>query len=159
MIAFHGSPYLFDRFDPAKLLRGSQGHGLYLADRYEVAAGYGQYCYEVEIPDGPYIDNNKACDEQPEPARSILIVGLSRQTAYRKFRLEAAFSGDNIHYYSQVGQLLCYCRKDGAALEPSLIAAGLKGCKMSDPDGLEFVVFDPAHLRIVSVSTPLKRAA
>ncbi|MER8709136.1 hypothetical protein NKH49_26950 [Mesorhizobium sp. M1088] len=50
---------------PAKLLRGWQGHGLYLADRCEVAAGYGQYCCEVEIPGGPYIDNHKACDGSP----------------------------------------------------------------------------------------------
>ncbi|TGT35688.1 hypothetical protein [Mesorhizobium sp. M8A.F.Ca.ET.165.01.1.1] len=152
MIAWHGSPVLFDRFEPLKLgvrRMGSEGHGLYLADHYEVAAGYGLLCYEVEIPDGPYIDNDRAWDQQPAPARTILADGLSRQIGYRKFRIEDAFNQD---IYSQIGQLLRYCRQDGNPLEPALIEAGYKGCEKFNATWREFVVFDPDRLRILSVT-------
>jgi len=42
--AFHGSPYQFDRFDMSKIGTGegaqTYGHGLYFADREDVARGY-----------------------------------------------------------------------------------------------------------------------
>lgn len=159
MIAFHGSPFLFDQFDPAKLgvrRPGSEGHGLYLTDQHAVAAGYGQYCYEVSVPEGVYLDNDMACDDQPEPARAILTEALSRQTGYRRFRLDNAAHQD---VYSQVGQLLYYCRKAGVPLEPDLVAAGYVGCRRQNPGWLEFVVFEPDRLPIASVSAPLERAA
>ncbi|MER9174601.1 hypothetical protein NKH72_13510 [Mesorhizobium sp. M0955] len=159
MKAFHGSPCLFDRFDAAKLgvrRPGSEGHGVYLAAQRNVAAAYGGYCYEVSIPEGVYLDNDSLCEHQSEPARTLLLEALSRQKGYNRFRLDNAANQD---IYTQVGQLLVCCRKDGVPLEPVLIAAGYVGCKRQNPGWLEFVVFDPAHLRIVSVSTPLKRAA
>ena len=61
-IAYHGSPNLFDRFDPAHLLEGDGkfkfGVGCYLTSRYASAAHYAgvtgrpyKYVYTAQIPD------------------------------------------------------------------------------------------------------------
>lgn len=158
MIAFHGSDALFEVFDASKFgafRPGTEGHGAYLTDRSDIAGIYGQYGYEVAIPDGRYLDNNKPCAEQTEPARMILTDALSRQKGWPR-RLDDACNQD---IYSQVGLLLSYLRKDGAPHEPALIAAGYVGAKRRNPNWLEIVVFEPESFRIVSVSTQAKRAA
>ncbi|TPM14015.1 hypothetical protein [Mesorhizobium sp. B2-3-6] len=190
MIAFHGSPCLFQHFNAGKIgsqwrYGGSEGFGIYLTDDRDVAARYALpgaemhvavpqpwygwhqnprpngkeamegvgYVYEVEIPEGRYIDNATLSAEQPEPARSIFEKGFSLlrgggpMRGYWLHVLEGA--GDN-----QVGKLLHYCRKAGGPLEPMLAAAGYAGCKKRVKvwDCNEFVIFDPKALHIVSVS-------
>ncbi|MER9502446.1 hypothetical protein [Mesorhizobium sp. M0587] len=194
MIAFHGSPCLFQDFDPGKIGSqwrhgGSEGFGIYLTDDREVAARYalpgasmhvavpqpwygwhqkptpngkeegtrGQgYVYKVEAPDGPFLDNDVLCSEHPQPARSIFEKGFSAlkgRGPTRGYWLHVlADAQNNRAYYSQVGRLLFYCRKNGTPLEPMLAAAGYVGCKKQDRGTNEFVCFDPRALRILSVS-------
>lgn len=186
MIAFHGSPCLFDRFDAAKIgvparplwpvkpggVVGSEGWGIYLTNDRQYAATYavqrwryeiapvsqgGGYVYDVQAPDGVYIDNARLCSEQPEPARTILLEAISRfddlqlrQKRWLKYRIDNA-TGQN--HYSQIGVLLRAYRMAGSPLEPNLIAAGHVGCKRRwDEETTVFTVFDPDRLQILSAS-------
>lgn len=182
LIAWHGSPVLFDRFDAGKIGSqwkhgGAEGYGIYLTDRQEVAAGYAVpgwrggaavraqngfgYLYEVEAPTGEYIDNAELCADQPEPARSIFVNAMADlkgpMAGYWRFVLDSMDGA-----YSQVGRLLCYSRKCGNALEPILLAAGYVGCKNRVEawgGASEFVVFDPRCLTILSVAPQVEKAA
>lgn len=178
MIAFHGSPCLFDRFDASKLgsvckHTGSEGSGMYVANSRYVASCYSApppystgFLYEVEAPDGVYIDNDKLCAEQPEPVRTLMLEAIERLTlsgpmsGYRKFRIDNAPTTPDVP--SQVGQVLYYARKSGNSLEPVLAAQGYVGCmKRQEERGgyVEFAVFEPSVLRILSVAEHKERIA
>ncbi|RWN19754.1 MAG: hypothetical protein EOR88_11570 [Mesorhizobium sp.] len=168
MIAWHGSPVLFDRFDAGKIGTqtdgGSQGYGMYVTDCRDIACSYAApswwhvrkgYVYEVEAPDGEYIDNSKFLDHQPEPVRAILHAAIEQlagpMSGYWRFVIGSA--PENAAYHSQIGVILSFSRKNGTPAEPVLAAAGYVGCinKMDDR-GHEFAVFDPDRLRIRSVT-------
>lgn len=184
MIAFHGSPCLFDRFEAAKIgsqwrYGGAQGHGVYLAEDRDIAANYAVpgwrggaavrasngrgYVYEIDAPDGEYIDTGIPCAEQPEPARSIFEKGFSSlkgpKAGYWRHVLDDA--PNNTVYYSQVGKLLYFARKAGSPLEPILAAAGYIGCKgqVQVWGSSEFAIFEPSVLRILSVAEQKERMA
>jgi hypothetical protein len=196
MIAWHGSPMLFDAFEAEKIGSqwrhgGAEGFGIYLTDNRDIAGSYATpgwqdeqarelktaqiydnsgmvarpghpqgwrgYVYEIEAPDGPFIDNDLLCSEQDQPARSIFEQGFAelKGPQYRYWKHVLATAPENKHYYSQVGKLLSFCRKSGTPLEDRLVAAGYVGCKKRVRDwggSNEFAIFDPSVLRIVSVS-------
>ncbi|MER9816496.1 hypothetical protein [Mesorhizobium sp. M0129] len=183
MIAFHGSPHLFEHFelpraDSCVRVAGStEGRGIYLTTDRAYATTYaayadgnwrigdsGGYLYEVSAPDGAYLDTERLISEQPEPARTVLSEAFSRfdtlrfpQKNYWKFRIETMAEAP-IH--TQVGLLLMGCFKGGLFVEPDLIAAGYVGCKRSREDGAdEYVVFDPAQVQILSVAALLEERA
>ena len=171
MIAYHGSPVLFDRFDAGKIGsvndRGANGYGIYLTDHRGIAESYAApkwkgpdyakgFLYEVEVPDGEYLSCDWLCVDQPEPVRSVLLDGIDRlagpRAGYWKFVINDA--PQMTRYYSQIGRLLHFSRLNGTPLEPDLAACGYVGCKKWREDwGVwEFVVFDPSDLRILSVA-------
>jgi hypothetical protein len=173
MIAWHGSPSRFERFDAAKIGTrtdvGSQGRGVYVTDSREIACVYAApswwhiskgYVYEVDTPDGEYVDNAKLIDDQPEPARTILHDAIGRlagpMSGYWRFVIAKA--PENAPYYTQVGKILSFSRNNGTPAEPVLAAAGYVGCiNQMNECGREFAVFDPDLLRILSVA-PHERA-
>jgi hypothetical protein len=64
MIAFHGSPHKFDKFDLSKIGTGEgaqvYGHGLYFADNPDVAKGYSSALGGFDVSE---IDQKKAIEE------------------------------------------------------------------------------------------------
>ncbi|PTE11539.1 hypothetical protein [Mesorhizobium helmanticense] len=185
MIAFHGSPVRFDRFDPAKIgsqwrNHGASGRGIYLTDSRDVATGYAVpgwrggaavraqddtgFVYEVEAPAAAYIDCDTLCDEQPEPAKSIFrnAVSVLHGPMARWWLHVLADAPNSRYYYSQVGKLLCFARKNGSPLEPVLAEAGYVGSKKRVEvwnGACEFCVFQTDRLRILSAQPHQRIAA
>jgi hypothetical protein len=170
MIAWHGSPVLFDRFDAAKIGSqwrhgGANGYGIYLTDDRAAAETFAApawlgrdnkgFLYEVEAPDGEYVNCDWLCSDQPEPVRSILLDGINGlgdgpTSRFWKFVINDA--PQMAGYYSQIGKLLYFSRLNGTPLEPGIAACGYVGCKKWREGGSEFAVFDPSDLRILSVA-------
>lgn len=175
MIAWHGSPALFDRFDAGSISPAqSEGFGIYVTEHRDIACHYATpgvwrqsgaprcgYVYEVEAPDGEYIDNSKFFDEQPAVVRAILLDAVDRlagpMAGYWRFVIAAAPS--QYPQYTQVGKTLSFARKNGTPVEPSLIAAGFAGFKLITDVMNEYVIVDPAVLKVRSVAPVEERMA
>lgn len=171
MIAWHGSPVLFDRFESGKITHGSEGFGIYVTEHREMACSYAVpgiwrttgaprhgHVYEVETPDGEYIDNSMSIDDQPAVARAILLDAIDRLSGPRAgyCRFVIADEGNYNPDWSQVGRALFFARQSGIILEPVLAAAGYAGCMYNTEKVSEFSIFNPSDLRILSV-TPYER--
>lgn len=167
MIAWHGSPILFDRFDVSRIKTASEGFGIYITERRNIASHYAApgvwrkesdpragYVYEVEAPDGEYIDNSKPLDDQPATARAILLDAVAMLSGSMSgwWRFVIANAPTEYPRYTQVGKTLYFARQNGTPVEPTLATAGYAGCKYVTDLANEFAIFDSGALRIISVS-------
>lgn len=81
METWHGSKSSFDEFDPKKVGTASgidYGHGLYSAEHPEIAKGYGQNLYKLDIPDEhiPKMIDWYSDEQSPEVTKILKEAGL-----------------------------------------------------------------------------------
>lgn len=143
--AYHGSPYIFDKFTTAAVGTGegsgAYGFGLYFAGKKEIAQHYRDMLatrrdkgrlYEVDIPDdGQYLLHDTSLDEQPKAVKAALKrAGVTADAYEQDYAERMDFRhdphGDDI--YRMLSQQL---GSDRAASE-ALQAAGVRGIKYLD---------------------------
>jgi ADP-Ribosyltransferase in polyvalent proteins len=161
--AFHGSPYDFETFDASKIGTGegaqSYGHGLYFAERPEVAKTYTKTntnvpgkMYEVSINAHPdeFLHWDKPLSEQSQKIRDVF-AGVNPKT-----------TGEEIAAY--LGRQVPKDKPVAKGVSELLSNAGIKGIKYLDQGSRDagkgtsnYVVFDGKHINVVSKNgTPVK---
>lgn len=178
IVAYHGSPYSFERFDTSKIGTGEgnkvQGHGLYFAETEGVARSYqvqlggpdGGHLYQVKIDANPehFLDWDKPLNEQSQYVRDafkklgqeetwempVSALGEPERMEQVPISAEQAYN----FFAEQLGD-----EGGGATTAQKLIEAGIPGIKYLDQGSREggegtrnYVVFNDQAVRITHVN-------
>lgn len=92
---WHGSKSSFDEFDPKRVGSASgidYGHGLYSAEHPEIAKGFGQNLYKLDIPDEhiPKMIDWYSTEQPPEVTKILKEAGLPYKATGEEITLAAA---------------------------------------------------------------------
>lgn len=168
IIAYHGSPHTFDRFDMSKIGTGQgnqkYGHGLYFAENEGVAKGYRDELsgllsksdtgsmYQVRIDADPEtffnydsIDRNKSFNEQPNEIKKLL----------EPF-IETSFNDNIERIMREKSRITEVLNLQNPNINPYFLEKGIPGIKYLDGFSREagsgsrnFVVFDDELVNIL----------
>ena len=179
IIAFHGSPYLFDRFTNRfghGVGGNALGHGIYFSEVNKSALSYGRiaadfnferkfinrllfrksagtkyYLYTVKLLVDPQqlLDLSIPLQEQSEAVRRAL--GAIEQETGIDFSQPSTIDNPRYPSWKIVNQLRLHLK--GATLASNmLLKHGIQGSKLKFDDfETQYIIFDPQHAQIINI--------